>query len=166
MDYSILSALITLASGAIGAASGFFSVVISSKHAAKAQMQQAIALEALQLRSEAYKEVFVAEAKIRSSLDKQTLIDALAQFEQAVAYAKTLSSVETTAFFILYEEQVKKNVKDSHQKVDYNGITIAMQQDMNTFTIPKARRNIWTKPQRMPQAKQKTNRKACRSQEQ
>lgn len=164
MDSTILSALITLASGAIGAASGFFSVVISSKHAAKAQMQQAIALEALQLRSEAYREVFIAEAKIRSALDQQSLVDALAQFERAVAYAKTLSSVETAAAFILYENQVKENVKNAQSAVDYNGVTLAMQYDMNTFSIPRARRNIWTKPQRKPRAKQKASRTAYRSQ--
>ena len=164
MDNTILSALITLASGAIGAASGFFSVLISSKYAAKAQMQQAIALEALQLRSEAYREVFIAEAKIRSAIDQQSLIDALAQFEQAVAYAKTLSSAETAAAFILFEDQVKGNVKNKRIFVDYNGITIAMQYDMNTFTVPKARRNIWTKPQRMQQAKPGGNQTAHKSQ--
>lgn len=162
LNDTIIVALITLASGAIGATTGLLGSIITSRNAAKAQMQQAIAQETFRVRAEAYAKVFIAENDVLvSGHNIDALIQTIKILEQTIAAAKVFSSPETTAYLSLFEQQIKDRASGKPIAVDHNGLIVAMQKDLSSFTEPVVRPNKWSKSLRRRQPnKREQNRTA------
>lgn len=149
---TIVVALITLASGAIGAITGLLGSIITSRNTAKAQMQQAIAQETFRARAETYTKVFIAENDVLvSGHNIDALVHTIKILDQTIAAAKVFSSPETTAQLVLFEQQVKDRASGKPVSVDHNGLIIAMQKDLSSFTEPVVRPNKWSKSLRRRQ---------------
>lgn len=161
---TIVIALITFASGALGTVVGAISTHKASKLAAKNQLQQIAIRETYAARLSAYQEVFEAHASLLSSGDDKSLEK---RFITAINRASLVSSPQTVVELALFQDST---LSRSENRV--SAVVIAMQKDLAVFTEPEVFENDWiermtikrrTKPQEPTAQNQSVSKRATRS---
>lgn len=141
---TFLIAVITFLSGLSGAVIGLIGLLVSSKRAATAQIQQALAKEMFLARKSAYDAVFAAETEIVSAgQDIEAVAKAVADFNVAVSSAAVVASFDTTILLNEFSEQRKAELKGSKVKDHRSALLASMQKDLSSFTAPVIVRNQW-----------------------
>lgn len=151
---TIQVALITLASGAIGAAAGTFGVIWSSSRAAKAQMQKTAVEEFFKTRIEAYRKVL--DLRIEMELvpalkDPMEAHKIRKAFSLAVDNAILVSSPETAAILVLLRDVQFDAANSAARSQIFTDALIAMGEELASFKTPRLTPNRWTKRRRNAQ---------------
>lgn len=132
---TIIIALITFASGALGTIVGAISAHKASKLAAKNQLQQIAIRETYAARLSAYQEVFEAHANLLSSGNDESLEKV---FIIAINRACLVSSPQTVVELTLFQ-----NCTLSRSGNRVSAVVTAMQKDLAIFTEPQVFENDW-----------------------
>lgn len=96
MSETVLVALVTFLSGAVGAAVGAWGVIKSSERASKGQMQQAIMQEFFRTRVSAYQAVFETQISMSAA---QYSAESVAAFVTALNAACVVASPQTLSIW-------------------------------------------------------------------
>ena len=125
MSETIIIALITLISAAVGAAAGAFGVIYSAKSNAETQLQQIIVQEVYKSRLEAYSQVLSTQAEAVVA----PTVENIKAFQQAINCACIVASPKTTLALLEFQNGNKNG--------EMTKAVIAMQEDLSTFKTPK-----------------------------
>jgi hypothetical protein len=140
MSETVLVALVTFLSGAVGAAVGAWGVIKSSERASKGQMQQAIMQEFFRTRVSAYQAVFETQISMSAA---QYSAESVAAFVTALNAACVVASPQTALYLMeLRTAEATKNVADCRKVLP--AMLASMQKDLTTFDEPEIRKNLWS----------------------
>lgn len=137
MSDTVLVALITFLSGAVGAVAGVVGAYISSRNTARVQMQQAVLDEYFRARLKAYEEVHVA-MEIWAQAPKDE--DKAAAIYRALNFARIVASEETAKAIVQMGNCVAM-IKVEGKRPDNYSIAMStmfheMQKDLTSFQMP------------------------------
>lgn len=129
---TFLIAAITFLSGVSGALIGFLGILVSSKRAATAQVQQIVTKEMFLARKSAYTAVFAAETNIiAAGQDSELVKKAVTDFNIAVSSATVVASFDTTILLNAFSVQKHTEITGIKSKLDYRSALLAsMQKDL------------------------------------
>ena len=140
MSDTVLIAIITFLSGAVGASLGAFGAIKAAKCAVTGQMQQTLVQESFKLRAAAYQNVL--EAQISMSMARYSE-ESIAAFVKAVNTACVVASPQTSVYLM----QLRKAEKVRDVLAVQSIVTAAlasMQKDLTVFDAPKIQENFWS----------------------
>lgn len=138
MSETVMIALITLASGAIGAVSGAFATIFAARHGAKVQLQQSVLKEYFAARLSAFNAVYDAyKHYTRNADDLAMRIQLLDAVNRAclVASQDTARALEKFAAKIPLDDSSQEKIDAFHSA--RMSAFHAMDNDMKQFKMPK-----------------------------